>query len=65
MKLDQLAKDPAPMPKSVSKPDDATKKKTEDGDWNGNNEYYQANADPDFGLPDAIDGHKQKKNVEE
>lgn len=65
MKLAQLAKDPAPMPKSVPKPEDATKKKTEDGDWRGNNEYHQMKSSADFEQPSAIDGHKQQKNVED
>ena len=65
MKLAQLAKDPAPMPKSVAKPEDSTKKKTEDGDWGGKNEYHQMKSSPDFEQIDAIDGHKQEQNVDE
>jgi len=64
MKLAQLAKDPGPMPKSVTKPEDTTKKKTEDGDWRGNNEYHQMKSDSDFSRLDAIDGHKQQLNVD-
>lgn len=65
MKLTQLAKDPAPMPKSVAKPEDTVKTKSEDGDWRGGNEYYKMKAKPDFSQPDAIDGHKQQQNVDE
>jgi len=64
MKLQQLAKDPAPMPKKVSKPENSSKKKTEDGDWRGNNEYHQMNEPKGFEKLDAIDGHEQKKNVD-
>ena len=64
MKLAQLAKDPGPMPKSVSKPTDTTKKSTEDGDWRGKNEYHQMKSNDDFDQPDAIDGHKQQINVD-
>lgn len=65
MKLSQLAKDPAPMPKNVSKPEDATKKKTEDGDWRGDNEYYQMKSETKFDKVTPLDGHKQQQNVEE
>lgn len=65
MKLAQLAKDPAPMPKSVTKPEDTTKTKTKDGDWHGDNEYHKMKSSPDFGLPDARDGHKQQQNVDD
>jgi len=65
MKLAQLAKDPAPMPKSVTKPENTTKTKTEDGDWRGDNEYYEMKSNPDFSQPKAIDGHKQQQNVDE
>jgi len=65
MKLDQLAKDPAPMPKSTTKPVDSTKKNTEDGDWHGNNEYHQMKSELDFEQIDAIDGHKQQQNVDQ
>ena len=65
MKLSQLAKDPAPMPKSVSKPEDATKTKSKDGDWRGGTEYYKMKSSPDFSQPDAIDGHKQQQNVDD
>jgi len=65
MKLAQLAKDPAPMPKSIIKPDDTAKKKSQKGDWGGDNEYHQMKPDTDFDQPKAIDGHKQQLNVDE
>lgn len=64
MKLQQLAKDPAPMPKKVSNPENSSKKKTEDGDWHGNNDYHQMDDPEGFKKLDAIDGHKQQQNID-